>query len=125
LSFSNDKSAKIFIVSHWGQVGLAIVRKLRHLGFTSLVLCTHVELDLSCQSDVDAFFAAKKPQFVILAVAMVGGIHANMTYLDRCQTKATPKSTRGGGPPNGVPATPVILGFYYYILNVGLLVILV
>jgi GDP-L-fucose synthase len=50
--------AKIFVASHRGLVGLAIVRKLRHLGFTSLFMCTHVELDLSRQSDVDAFFTA-------------------------------------------------------------------
>jgi hypothetical protein len=94
--FSNDKLANIFVTGHWGLVSLAIVRKLRNLGFTSLVLRTHVELDLSSQSDMDAFFVAEKPRFVILAVAMVGGIHANSTYPDRRQTKASPKSTGGG-----------------------------
>lgn len=61
-------------------MGSAIVRKLRDLGFANLVLRTHAELDLTRQSDVEEFFAAEKPQFVILAAAKVGGIHANKTY---------------------------------------------
>lgn len=79
-SFFGDKSAKIFVAGHRGLVGSAIVRKLRHLGFTNFVLRTHAELDLTRQSDVEAFFAAEKPQFVILSAAKVGGIHANSTY---------------------------------------------
>ncbi|GLT73520.1 hypothetical protein SLA2020_453710 [Shorea laevis] len=79
-SFFGDKSAKIFVAGHRGLVGSAIVRKLRHLGFTNFVLRTHAELDLTRQSDVEAFFAAEKPRFVILSAAKVGGIHANSTY---------------------------------------------
>ncbi|XP_021899606.1 LOW QUALITY PROTEIN: putative GDP-L-fucose synthase 2 [Carica papaya] len=79
-SFFSNKSAKIFVAGHCGLVGSAIVRKLQQLGFTNLVLRTHAELDLTCQSDVDTFFATEKPQFVILAAAKVGGIHANNTY---------------------------------------------
>ncbi|KAL6973776.1 Germin-like protein subfamily 1 member 20 [Sarracenia purpurea var. burkii] len=79
-SFALDKSAKIFVAGHRGLVGSAVVRKLRHLGFTNLLLRSHSDLDLTRQSDVDAFFAAEKPQFVILAAAKVGGIHANNTY---------------------------------------------
>jgi GDP-L-fucose synthase len=60
---------------------LAIVRKLHHLGFANLVLRTHAKLDLTHQSDMDAFFTVKKPRFVILAATMVGGIHTNSTYL--------------------------------------------
>ncbi|KAM1453654.1 hypothetical protein ACFX14_003430 [Malus domestica] len=79
-SFLSDKSAKVFVAGHRGLVGSAIVRKLHALGFTSLVLRTHAELDLTCQADVESFFAAEKPQFLILAAAKVGGIHANNTY---------------------------------------------
>lgn len=79
-SFFSEKSAKIFVAGHRGLVGSAIVRKLQALGFTNLVLRTHAELDLTRQNDVESFFAAEKPQFVILAAAKVGGIHANSTY---------------------------------------------
>ncbi|KAF6156405.1 hypothetical protein GIB67_031526 [Kingdonia uniflora] len=75
-----DKSAKIFIAGHNGLVGSAIVRKLRNLGFTNLILRSHHELDLTRQFDVETFFDIEKPQFVILAAAKVGGIHANNTY---------------------------------------------
>ncbi|KAJ7979567.1 GDP-mannose 3,5-epimerase [Quillaja saponaria] len=80
VSFSSDNSVKIFLAGHGGLVGSVIVRKLRQLGFTNLVLRTHVKLDLIRQSDFEAFFATEKPQFVILAAAKVGGIHANNTY---------------------------------------------
>lgn len=79
-SFLADKSAKIFVAGHRGLVGSAIVRKLEALGFTNLILRTHAELDLTRQSDVESFFAAERPRFVILAAAKVGGIHANNTY---------------------------------------------
>ncbi|KAG2664961.1 hypothetical protein I3760_16G107300 [Carya illinoinensis] len=78
--FLTDKTAKICVLGHRGLVGSAIVRKLQHLGFTNLLLRTHSELDLTRQNDVETFFEAKKPRFVILAAAKVGGIHANSTY---------------------------------------------
>ncbi|KAK7294790.1 hypothetical protein RJT34_17686 [Clitoria ternatea] len=79
-SFLADKSAKVFVAGHRGLVGSAIVRKLNQLGFTNLILRSHAELDLTHQSDVEAFFASEKPEFVIVAAAKVGGIHANNTY---------------------------------------------
>ncbi|OIW09599.1 hypothetical protein TanjilG_28198 [Lupinus angustifolius] len=47
---------------------------------TNLILCPQVELDLSCQYEVEAFFASEKPEFVILAMAKAGGIHAYNTH---------------------------------------------
>jgi hypothetical protein len=86
--------------SHWGLVGSTIVRKLCHLGFANLILRTHTELDLTHQSDVDTFFATEKPRFVILAAAMVNGIHANNTYpTDFIAVK--PRHLKG--PPQGAP----------------------
>ena len=79
-SFLAHKSAKVFVAGHRGLVGAAIVRKLTQLGFTNLVKRSHAELDLTRQSDVEAFFASEKPEFVIVAAAKVGGIHANNTY---------------------------------------------
>jgi len=71
---------KIYIAGHRGLVGSAIVRQLESRGFTNLLMRTHKELDLTNQSQVQAFFAQEKPDYVILAAAKVGGIHANNTY---------------------------------------------
>ncbi|NJD31275.1 MAG: GDP-L-fucose synthase [Gammaproteobacteria bacterium] len=71
---------RVFVAGHRGLVGAAIVRRLRRDGFPNLVLRTHAELDLRSQADVDAFFAAERPEYVFLAAAKVGGIHANDTY---------------------------------------------
>lgn len=78
--FTMDKSVKIYVAGHRGLVGSAVVRKLHQLGYNNLVLRSHSDLDLTVQSAVDSFFASEKPQFVILAAAKVGGIHANNTY---------------------------------------------
>jgi len=72
--------SKIYVAGHRGLVGSAIVRKLKEAGFTNLILKTSSELDLRDQAAVDAFFAAEKPEYVFLAAAKVGGIHANNTY---------------------------------------------
>ena len=72
--------AKIYIAGHRGLVGTALMRNLRAKGFTNFVTRTHAELDLTNQAAVEAFFAAEKPDYVFLAAAKVGGIHANNTY---------------------------------------------
>lgn len=72
--------SRIYIAGHRGMVGSAIVRRLRADGFTNLVLRAHTELDLTDQAAVDAFFASERPEYVFLAAAKVGGIHANSTY---------------------------------------------
>ena len=71
---------KIYIAGHRGLVGSAIVRKLKSRGFSNLVMRTHQELDLTNQLKVQNFFQQEKPDYVILAAAKVGGIHANNTY---------------------------------------------
>ena len=75
-----DKTSKIYVAGHRGMVGSAIVRKLQAEGYTSLILKTHSELDLTNQAQVLAFFEAEKPDYVFLAAAKVGGIMANNTY---------------------------------------------
>ena len=75
-----DTNARIYIAGHRGLVGSAITRRLQAEGATNLVLRTHAELDLIDQRAVDAFFAQEKPEYVFLAAAKVGGIHANNTY---------------------------------------------
>lgn len=73
-------SSKIYVAGHNGLVGSAIVRRLNEQGFTNTVGRSHAELDLTRQEQVEAFFAEEKPEYVFLAAAKVGGIHANSTY---------------------------------------------
>jgi GDP-L-fucose synthase len=61
-------------------VGSALVRYLRAKGFTNLITRTSTEVDLRNQAQVDSFFRAHCPEYVFLAAAKVGGIHANATY---------------------------------------------
>ena len=75
-----DKNAKIYIAGHRGLVGSAIARHLHEKGFTNLLTRTHVELDLTNQATTEAFFLLEKPDYVFLAAAKVGGIHANSEY---------------------------------------------
>ena len=75
-----EKSAKIYIAGHRGMVGSAIERKLRSEGYHNIIARTSSELDLRNQQAVNAFFDLEKPDYVILAAAKVGGIHANNTY---------------------------------------------
>ncbi|MEH1741595.1 GDP-L-fucose synthase [Fusobacterium varium] len=75
-----EKNSKIYVAGHRGLVGSAIVRNLKERGFTNLLVRTHKELDLKRQEDVEKFFEQEKPEYVFLAAANVGGIHANSTY---------------------------------------------
>lgn len=75
-----NKNSKIYVAGHRGLVGSALVRNLHAKGYRNLVLRTHNELELHDQAAVHDFFAAEKPEYVILAAAKVGGIHANNTY---------------------------------------------
>jgi GDP-L-fucose synthase len=75
-----NKSDKIFVAGHRGMVGSAICRKLQQEGYAQVITRTSTELDLTDQKAVNAFFEFEKPQFVFLAAAKVGGIHANNTY---------------------------------------------
>ena len=74
-----DAHARIFIAGHRGLVGSALVRRLEADGADNLLLRTHAELDLTDQAAVEGFFATERPQYVFLAAAKVGGIHANDT----------------------------------------------
>ncbi len=75
-----NQNSKIYIAGHRGLVGSALVRRLQVKGYTNIVTRTHAELELRDQSAVQDFFAAEKPDYVILAAAKVGGIYANNTY---------------------------------------------
>jgi GDP-L-fucose synthase len=75
-----EKTAKIYIAGHRGMVGSAIQRKLNKEGFQNIIYRTSNDLDLRNQDSVNCMFQVEKPDYVILAAAKVGGIHANNTY---------------------------------------------
>lgn len=75
-----NKNSKIYVAGHRGLVGSAIVKNLESKGYGNIITKTHSELDLTNQQAVSDFFADKKPEYVILAAAKVGGIVANNTY---------------------------------------------
>ena len=74
-----EKNATIYVAGHTGMVGSAIVRELEAEGFDNLILKTHSELDLLDQEAVKKFFEENNPEYVFIAAAKVGGIHANNT----------------------------------------------
>jgi GDP-L-fucose synthase len=75
-----ELNARIFVAGHRGMVGSAICRKLNELGYQHLILKTSAQLDLKNQQSVLHFFETEKPEYVFLAAAKVGGIHANNVY---------------------------------------------
>ncbi|MFD2515626.1 GDP-L-fucose synthase family protein [Pontibacter locisalis] len=75
-----ELNSRIYVAGHRGMVGSAIVKKLEESGYTNILTRTSKELDLRNQKAVFNFFEAEKPDYVFLAAAKVGGIHANNTY---------------------------------------------
>ena len=74
------REGKIYVAGHRGMVGSALVRRLQDTGCRNLLLKTRTEVDLENQQQVLDFMQAEKPDYVFLAAARVGGIHANKTY---------------------------------------------
>jgi GDP-L-fucose synthase len=74
------RGGKVYVAGHQGMVGSAIVRRLQDAGCENLLLKTRAELDLENQREVYDFLQAEKPDYIYLAAARVGGIHANNTY---------------------------------------------
>jgi GDP-L-fucose synthase len=73
------KDSRIFVAGHRGLAGSALARSLERHGFSNFILRSHAELDLRQPAAVDAFFAEQRPEYIFLAAAKVGGIHANST----------------------------------------------
>ena len=75
-----QKQDKIYIAGHRGMVGSAIMRNLQKKGYGNIVYRSSSELDLRDPLAVSDFFKAERPDYVFLAAAKVGGIHANNSY---------------------------------------------
>jgi GDP-L-fucose synthase len=75
-----EKKDKIYIAGHKGLVGSSILRFLKSNGYNNLVFITSKQLDLRKQVLVDNFFKKKRPDYVFLSAAKVGGILANSNY---------------------------------------------
>lgn len=75
-----DKNSRIYVAGHRGLVGSALMRQLAAQGYTNVITRTHAELDLTDQVATRTFFEQEQPEYVFLAAAKVGGIHANNVY---------------------------------------------
>jgi GDP-L-fucose synthase len=75
-----ERTSKIYVAGHLGMVGSALVRRLKAAGYTNLVVRDRTELDLLDQRSTQQFLLEEKPEYIFLAAARVGGIHANNTY---------------------------------------------
>ncbi len=75
-----NKESKIYVAGHTGMVGSALFRSLNINGYKNIIFKTHSELDLTDQKATENFFEAERPEYVFVAAAKVGGIHANNTF---------------------------------------------
>ncbi|MBD1140994.1 GDP-L-fucose synthase [Pelagibacterales bacterium SAG-MED39] len=75
-----NKNSKIFVAGHNGLVGSAIVRKLKNKGYKKIITETRLNLDLTNQIKVFNFLKKRKPEFILIAAAKVGGIYSNNKY---------------------------------------------
>lgn len=74
------KNSLIYVAGHSGLVGSSLVKRLKKSGYKNILTRVHKDLDLIDRKKVMGFFAKYKPEYVFLAAARVGGIHANDTY---------------------------------------------
>ena len=75
-----NKNSKIYVAGHKGLVGNAILIKLKNSGYKKLIYASRSELDLTNQKKVLQFLRKKKPDFIFIAAAKVGGIYSNNKY---------------------------------------------
>ena len=75
-----NSNSKIYVAGHSGLVGGAIVRELKKKGYKKVIVANRQKLDLTNQLNVLSFLKKKKPDFIFLAAAKVGGIYSNNKY---------------------------------------------
>ena len=74
------KNSKIYIAGHNGLVGNTFFQLLKKSGYKKIIKANRSQLDLTKKKNVENFFAKKKPEFVIICAARVGGILENKSY---------------------------------------------
>jgi GDP-L-fucose synthase len=75
-----NSSDRIYVAGHHGLVGSALVRRLEAGRYDNLIFTERSQIDLREQAQVRSFFQQTRPEYVFLAAAKVGGIHANDTH---------------------------------------------
>ena len=75
-----NPNSRVFVAGHKGLVGSAIVRNLKQKGYNNISSSPSDHWDLRKRDEVDTFFRIHNPEYVFIAAAKVGGIHANSTY---------------------------------------------
>lgn len=72
--------SKIYVAGSNGMVGSAIVRRLAHANYRNILTSSRDELDLLDQRAVSDWLVETCPDYIFVAAAKVGGIHANNSY---------------------------------------------
>ena len=75
-----NKNSHIFIAGHKGLVGSAVYRNLSKKGYKNLYVISKKKIDLKDSKKIDAYFKAKKIEYMIICAALAGGILANIKY---------------------------------------------
>lgn len=75
-----NKDSRILIAGANGMVGRAIERNLQNKGYTNIIRGTRLSVDFTNQEATNNYFKLKKPEYVFVAAAKVGGIMANNNY---------------------------------------------
>ncbi|WP_196259691.1 GDP-L-fucose synthase [Pelagibacterium limicola] len=73
------RDKRIWVAGHRGMVGSAVLRRLASEP-CKIATVDRGEVDLTRQSDVEAFVRDARPDAIVLAAAKVGGILANDSY---------------------------------------------
>lgn len=76
-----NKNALIYVAGHTGLFGSAIIKTLRRHGFNNILAVSHSQLDLTDEAATMTFFQNKRPNYVYVSAAKVGGIYANNTQM--------------------------------------------
>jgi len=74
------RDSVIYIAGHEGLIGSAVVRRLEAEGHGRLVTRCRSQLELQDSRQVDEFFDATRPHYVVIAAGRVGGIIENQTF---------------------------------------------
>ena len=75
-----NKQSRVFVAGHRGWSARPLCVGCARWTSSNCCSPSARELDLTRQADVDSWFAAHRPEVVIMAAAKVGGIHANDSY---------------------------------------------